>query len=599
MAIDLSNMKVVSGSVQGTTANEEISNGDVIARVGTGASKAINTDESKKTVLGVAINNAPAGGLVFYLGTGAIIEDDNISNSGYDVTYWLGSTAGKLEEYDDVDVGEWAVLVGDAFKFKQRIRLSVVDYKIQKQSELPVDANPPGVVQNLSVDSLTMDSISISWSAPSESSQPVTSYNVQYKKDSGADFITFAGTGLATSVQLTGLDAGSTYLIRVRAVSSNGDGEWSEVSGDTVQAPSDQVTFVEVEELAAEDNKRGLIPYTLPRYAGARDGVFVVNGCIWSEDGENWTQCSTFGQSSVWELGAYIVKGMSSEGRMYMDSGGRTWSTTLKEWTTAYDGAFMPAQQQTQTFFWKGKFQVVGVSQSLKSGSPYQYMWSETSKFWEGGYQGSQSDAVPAEEQIQNCDVMQFGDSKPDGTEVLCLARDSDSTDGTPWSGNWVPVILVDNGGNGLDSFEPISGLASVAGEVVSIKYNEVADYWVAITRDRSFRSTPGNPAGGWTSRSLPSSKRWSPCSHNGGLWIAVSTEPGDSEYIFSPNGLDWYRGTTIGPCWTIEGDTDPDDIDAINWGKIIFNNFGTNGVTLFGFSQGDAPYSYYKQEEV
>ena len=237
MSIDLSNMKVVSGSVQGTNANEEISNGDVIARFGTGASKAINTDDSKKSVLGIAINNAPAGGLVFYLGTGAVIEDDNISNSGYDVTYWLGSTAGKLEEYDEVVVGEWAVLVGDAFKFKRRIRLSVVDYKIQKQSELPVDANPPGIVQSLAVDNVTTSSVSLSWSAPSVSSQPVTSYVVQYKENSGASFTTFAGTGLSLSSDVTGLFPSTSYDFRVRATSNNGDGEW-----ETVQATTEAET---------------------------------------------------------------------------------------------------------------------------------------------------------------------------------------------------------------------------------------------------------------------------------------------------------------------------------------------------------------------
>lgn len=225
MAIDLSNMKVVSGSASSEKANEEISNGDVLARVGTGVSKADNTDQTKTTVVGVAINNAPAGGLVFYLGTGAIIEDDNIANAGFDVTYWLGSS-GDLVTYNEVSLGDWVVLIGDAFKFKQRVRLSISNYQQQKQSELPVDANPPGVVQNLAVDNVDTDSISISWSAPAQSSQPVTSYNVQYKKDSDAAFTTIAGTGVDTSVELTGLDPASTYFIRIRAVSSNGDGEW-------------------------------------------------------------------------------------------------------------------------------------------------------------------------------------------------------------------------------------------------------------------------------------------------------------------------------------------------------------------------------------
>ena len=248
MSIDLSNMKVVSGSVQGTRANEEISNGDVIARVVTGASKAINTDESKKAVLGIAINNAPEGGLVFYLGTGAVIEDDNIANSGYDVTYWLGSTAGKLEEYDDIALGEWAVLIGDAYQLKRQIRLSIVDYDIQKQSELPVDANPPEAVGSLSIGTVTTNSVGLSWNYPSSTSQPVTSYNVQYKLDSEGLYRTAAGVGLSNTTTVTGLVPDSTYTFRVRANSSNGAGEWSSVDQKTVDVnPPGPVTSLQID----------------------------------------------------------------------------------------------------------------------------------------------------------------------------------------------------------------------------------------------------------------------------------------------------------------------------------------------------------------
>ena len=172
MSIDLSNMKVVSGSASSDTANEAISNGDVLARVGTGVSKADNTDKTKTTVVGVAINNAPAGGLVFYLGTGSVIEDDNISNAGYDVTYWLGSS-GNLVTY-----GEGTRRLGRPCRrcFPIQATSPPVDFKLSatETERTSCRREPSRSCSESRVDSVDTDSISISWSAPVQSSQPVT-----------------------------------------------------------------------------------------------------------------------------------------------------------------------------------------------------------------------------------------------------------------------------------------------------------------------------------------------------------------------------------------------------------------------------------------
>ncbi len=70
--------------------------------------------------------------------------------------------------------------------------------------------------------------ISVSWTAPVMTGKPALSgYDVQYKlaDDSSWTSHTFSGTG--TSTTLTGLTAGKSYDVRVRATNDEGDGSWA------------------------------------------------------------------------------------------------------------------------------------------------------------------------------------------------------------------------------------------------------------------------------------------------------------------------------------------------------------------------------------
>ena len=71
----------------------------------------------------------------------------------------------------------------------------------------------------------------VTWTAP-QSHLTISQYQVQYRRSRDALFgneRTIPGSPPLTSTILTGLDAGTEYSVRVRAVSAVGPGNWSVV----------------------------------------------------------------------------------------------------------------------------------------------------------------------------------------------------------------------------------------------------------------------------------------------------------------------------------------------------------------------------------
>lgn len=89
-------------------------------------------------------------------------------------------------------------------------------------------ATVPGTVTALSVAPASASSLSVTWTAPtSDTGTPLTDYAVAYSANRGGSWTSFAdGVSTATSATVTGLTAGSTYLVRVAAVNTIGQGAW-------------------------------------------------------------------------------------------------------------------------------------------------------------------------------------------------------------------------------------------------------------------------------------------------------------------------------------------------------------------------------------
>ena len=69
----------------------------------------------------------------------------------------------------------------------------------------------------------------VAWTPP-QSDLTISQYQVEYRRSgimSWDNATTLSGSSLVTSTILTGLDAGTEYTVRVRAVSAAGHGNWS------------------------------------------------------------------------------------------------------------------------------------------------------------------------------------------------------------------------------------------------------------------------------------------------------------------------------------------------------------------------------------
>lgn len=74
------------------------------------------------------------------------------------------------------------------------------------------------------------ESVSISWTVPSDNGSAITDYNIQYSTN-GETWNTFAdGVSTTASATVTGLTNGQLYLFRVRAVNADGNGPYSDIA---------------------------------------------------------------------------------------------------------------------------------------------------------------------------------------------------------------------------------------------------------------------------------------------------------------------------------------------------------------------------------
>jgi len=88
------------------------------------------------------------------------------------------------------------------------------------QSSAPAAPTSPGWERSGS-------SINLTWTAPADNGSAITDYDVQYRTTGEATWTDHDHVGTATSTTITGLNCGSQYVTRVRAVNAIGPGDWS------------------------------------------------------------------------------------------------------------------------------------------------------------------------------------------------------------------------------------------------------------------------------------------------------------------------------------------------------------------------------------
>ena len=141
------------------------------------------------------------------------------------------------------------------------------------------DVNEPPAAPSLTVTtnaSTPTTKIDVSWTAPDMTGKPpITGYDVEYRKHGANSWTTKTHSGTGTSAALTGLTAGKSYEVRVRAVNAEGDGAWA--SGSAITQYTTQTRSIDENSTAgtnvgaavdADSNPNG---YTLAYSLGGTD----------------------------------------------------------------------------------------------------------------------------------------------------------------------------------------------------------------------------------------------------------------------------------------------------------------------------------------
>ena len=105
------------------------------------------------------------------------------------------------------------------------------------------DTEAPGAPATPSVSAGSdTGSLDVTWTEPSNAGPPITGYGVQYRAGDTGSFTEWAHSGTGRSATITGLLASTEYQVRVRAISDEGTGAWSDSGAGTTgvtQGPGD------------------------------------------------------------------------------------------------------------------------------------------------------------------------------------------------------------------------------------------------------------------------------------------------------------------------------------------------------------------------
>ena len=92
------------------------------------------------------------------------------------------------------------------------------------------DVPPPGKPAAPAVTVVSHTSVSVTWTAPTNTGPAINEYDVQYRAGTTGTFTAWPHTGTAKTTTITGLAAGTSYQVQVRAASAEGKGPWSDAS---------------------------------------------------------------------------------------------------------------------------------------------------------------------------------------------------------------------------------------------------------------------------------------------------------------------------------------------------------------------------------
>ena len=154
-------------------------------------------------------------------------------------SFTIDPNIGQLRTQNSVDYNyevrnRYSVRVEAADEQGGRATITVTIDITDDDNERPERPDRPAVTTS------TLNSLSIRWTAPTNTGPDINDYDVQYRK-AGDSFDDWTHNGPGTSTTITSLEANTSYEVRVLARSPEGESQWSEsVTVSTVanQAPT-------------------------------------------------------------------------------------------------------------------------------------------------------------------------------------------------------------------------------------------------------------------------------------------------------------------------------------------------------------------------
>ena len=114
---------------------------------------------------------------------------------------------------------------------RERTVTQTITVTVEDEDEPPGKPDPPTVSNE------TENSLTVTWTAPTNTGPDITHYYVQYRIS--GTFTDWSDTGPTLTRTITGLRSGRTYQIQVQAENDEGKGAWSNSgSGRTLEAPT-------------------------------------------------------------------------------------------------------------------------------------------------------------------------------------------------------------------------------------------------------------------------------------------------------------------------------------------------------------------------
>ena len=119
---------------------------------------------------------------------------------------------------------------------------------------------PPGKPAAPTVTFTSHTSLTATWTAPTNTGPAIRDYDVQYRKGTTGTFTPWPHTDTAVTTTITGLTAGTSYQVQVRAVSSEDAGPWSAASTAYHAEDVDSNGNVDIDDLTAVVSNFGSTP---------------------------------------------------------------------------------------------------------------------------------------------------------------------------------------------------------------------------------------------------------------------------------------------------------------------------------------------------